>query len=213
MSEALRRELIDAALAMNAAGINRGTSGNLSLRDGDGMLITPSGVRYEALTPGGMVRVHANGEPEGRFRPSSEWRIHHDIYRARPEVQAVLHAHPVNCSALACLRRPIPAFHYMVAVAGGRDIRCAPYATFGSQELSDHVLTSLNGRKACLMANHGLICVGKSPEKVLSLAVEIENLAKTYIHALSVGEPTLLDDEEMDRVLEKFKTYGDQNVS
>jgi L-fuculose-phosphate aldolase len=213
MSESLRRELIDAALAMNAAGINQGTSGNLSVRHGDGMLITPSGVRYEALTPGGIVRVSAEGRPEGRFRPSSEWRIHHDIYRKRPEAQAVLHAHPAHCAALACLRRQIPAFHYMVAVAGGRDIRCADYATFGSQELSEHVLAALEGRKACLMANHGLICISETPEKALSLAIEIENLAKTYMNALSVGEPTLLDDEEMDRVLEKFESYGEENVS
>jgi len=212
MSGKLRRELADTARAMNARGINQGTSGNLSVRDGEGMLITPSGVGYDTLAPEDIVRVGPDGGAQGRFRPSSEWRIHHDIYRARADAHAVLHAHPAHCAALACLRRPIPAFHYMVAVAGGRDIRCAEYATFGTQELSDHVLAALQGREACLMANHGLICVGNTLGKVLSLAVEIENLAKTYMKALSVGEPVLLGEGEMDRVIAKFKTYGDPNA-
>jgi L-fuculose-phosphate aldolase len=144
----------------------------------------------------------------GPRKPSSEWRMHRDVYRARPAAQAILHAHPVHCAALACLRRPLPAFHYMVAVAGGRDIRCAPYATFGTQDLSDHVLAALEDRRACLMANHGLLCLGSDLRSALALAVEIEALARTYLQCLAVGEPVVLEDAEMERVLEKFKDYG-----
>jgi L-fuculose-phosphate aldolase len=203
-----RNELIATARAMNASGLNRGTSGNLSLRDGDGMLITPSGVPYEELGPDDIVRVDAHGAPRGGLRPSTEWRFHHDLYRARPEARAILHAHPVHCTALACLHRPIPAFHYMVAVAGGRDIRCAPYATFGTQALSDHVLRAMEGRRACLMANHGLLCFAATLPQALDLAREVEQLAQTYLACLAVGEPVVLDNEEMERVLLKFADYG-----
>lgn len=208
MSAARRQQLVDTARAMNASGLNRGTSGNLSLRDGDGMLVTPSGVPYDDLGPGDIVRVDRDGVSEGKLRPSSEWRFHHDIYRARPEAGAILHAHPAHCTALACLRRPLPAFHYMVAVAGGRDIRCAPYATFGSQALSDHVLAALEGRRACLMANHGLVCFAGDPPAALDLALEIEHLAQSYLACLAAGEPVVLDDAEMERVLLKFADYG-----
>lgn len=208
MSEALRRALIETARAMNRSGINRGTSGNLSVRSGDGMLITPSGMPYDALEPADVVFVDEGGEAHGQRLPSSEWRFHHDIYRSREDAEAILHAHPASCAALACLREPIPAFHYMVAVAGGRDIRCAPYATFGTQALSDNVLGALDGRRACLMANHGLVCLAGDLEKALALAVEIEHLAGTYLKCLSVARPVLLDDAEMDRVLEKFRRYG-----
>jgi len=213
MSNKDRKQLIDTALAMNASGINQGTSGNLSVRSEGGMLITPSGLNYSELSPDEIVFVDAHGQAEGPARPSSEWQFHHDIYRYRPDAQAILHAHPVNCATLACLRKPMPAFHYMVAVAGGRDIRCAEYATFGTRELSDKVLTALMERKACLMANHGLLCLGENLKKVLALAIEIENLAKIYLHTLSVGGPTILSDEEMDRVVEKFRSYGEQNVT
>lgn len=208
MSAGRRQQLVDAARAMNGSGLNRGTSGNLSLRDGDGMLITPSGVPCDDLGPGDIVRVDRDGVSEGRLRPSSEWRFHHDIYRARPEAGAILHAHPVHCTALACLRRPLPAFHYMVAVAGGRDIRCAPYATFGSQALSDHVLAALAGRRACLMANHGLVCFAGDLPAALDLALEIEHLAQSYLACLAAGEPVVLDEAEMERVLLKFADYG-----
>ena len=208
MSAGRRQQLVDAARAMNASGLNRGTSGNLSQRDGDGMLITPSGVPYDDLGPGDIVRVDRDGVSEGKLRPSSEWRFHHDIYRARPEAGAILHAHPVHCTALACLRRPLPAFHYMVAVAGGRDIRCAPYATFGSQALSDHVLAALEGRRACLMANHGLVCFAADLPAALDLALEIEHLTQSYLACLAAGEPVVLDDAEMERVLLKFADYG-----
>jgi L-fuculose-phosphate aldolase len=207
-----RSQLIATAREMNRSGLNRGTSGNLSLRSGEGMLITPSGIPYDELSPEDIVYVECGDadQPvcEGLRKPSSEWRIHRDVYRARPDAQAILHAHPVYGTALACLRRPLPAFHYMVAVAGGRDIRCADYATFGSQALSDLVLEALHGRRACLMANHGILVIGADPGRALALAHEIEQLAQTYLQCLASGDPVLLDDAEMDRVLEKFKTYG-----
>ena len=211
MSMELRQQLIETANAMNASGINRGTSGNLSVRLEDGFLITPSGINYSELAPEDIVEMNIKGEWGGSIKPSSEWRFHRDIYRQRADAQAILHAHPVFCATLACLVRPIPAFHYVVAVAGGRDIRCAAYATFGTQELSDHVLTALTDRKACLMANHGLICLETDLSRALALAIEIEQLAQVYYQCLAVGEPVILDDEEMDRVLEKFKDYGKRN--
>lgn len=210
MTVELRQLLIDTAIAMNRSGINHGKSGNLSVRHGDGLLITPSGMSYADLQPDDMVWMDEQGSHQGTRLPSSEWRIHRDIYQARPDAQAIVHAHPTDCAALACLHLEIPAFHYMVAVAGGRNIRCAPYATFGSQALSDHVLEALQGRMACLMANHGVICLAGDPGGALALAIEVEQLARTYRHCLSVGKPVILDDEEMDRVLQKFQTYGVQ---
>jgi L-fuculose-phosphate aldolase len=209
MTNALRRQLIDTALEMNRCGLNQGTSGNLSARHEDGLLITPSGVPYADLGPDDIVFMDlASGDWAGPRPPSSEWRFHRDVYRARSDAQAILHAHPVHCAALACLRSGIPAFHYMVAAAGGRDIRCAPYATFGTQELSDHAVAALAGRRACLMANHGLLCLAGDLPGALALAVEVETLAHSYLQCLAAGEPVLLDDAEMDRVIEKFKSYG-----
>jgi len=203
-----RSDLIETAVAMNASGINCGTSGNVSLRHGEGMLITPSGAVYATLHPDDIVLVSADGHWDAGEKPSSEWRFHRDIYLQRPDAHAVVHAHPVYCTALACLGKPIPAFHYMVAIAGGDDIRCAPYATFGTQELSDHVLQALAGRKACLMANHGLVCLERDLPRALALAIEVENLARTYCQCLTLAEPDLLDSVEMARVIEKFKDYG-----
>jgi L-fuculose-phosphate aldolase len=212
MTGRLRQELITVAREMNRSGLNRGTSGNLSIRSGEGMLITPSGLPYEQLEATDIVYVEDRGEAQPRIdgdgKPSSEWRIHRDVYRARPDALAILHAHPVHSTALACLRKPLPAFHYMVAVAGGRDIRCAEYATFGSQALSDNVLEALNGRRACLMANHGILALASDLAGALSLAQEVEQLARSYLQCLAVGDPVILDDAEMDRVLEKFKSYG-----
>ena len=213
MSEALRLRLIETAVEMNRSGINQGTSGNLSIRHEDGMLITPSGMSYTSLEPDDIVFVDREGRQQGLRLPSSEWRIHHDIYCARADAGAIVHAHPTACTALACMHKPIPAFHYMVAVAGGHDIACAPYATFGSQELSNNVLAALAGRKASLMANHGLVCLAEGLDKAIALAIEVEQLARTYLQCLAVGEPVILDDEEMDRVLMKFRTYGVQDVS
>lgn len=208
MSTELRCELIDTALAMNAAGINSGTSGNLSVREGEGMLITPSGMAYESLEADDIVFVDGQGKSEGPRAPSSEWRFHLDLYRQRDDLDAIVHVHPVHCAALACLGRGIPAFHYMVAAAGGNDIRCAGYATFGTQALSDRVIEAMRARKACLMANHGLLAAGTSLDAALALAIEVEHLAETYLAALAVGEPLILDNEEMARVLEKFRHYG-----
>jgi L-fuculose-phosphate aldolase len=202
--------MIATARRMNATGLNQGTSGNLSLRVEGGFLVTPTGMDYEALEPEDIVFMRMDGSHEGRRRPSSEWRFHRDILAARPEVGAVLHAHAMFCTTLACLHRGIPSFHYMVAVAGGVDIRCAPYATFGTEELSRHAVTALEGRKACLLANHGLIAVGTSLADAHKRAVEVETLAAMYWRALQVGEPVLLSEAEMAVVLEKFKTYGQQ---
>jgi L-fuculose-phosphate aldolase len=209
---ALRAEVIATALAMNATGINRGKSGNVSARwrvdDFDGFLITPTGVPYARTSPEQIVVMTLAGETRGSLLPSSEWRFHRDIYAARGDVRAVVHTHAPFATTLACLRRGIPAFHYMVAVAGGNDIRCAPYATFGTQELSDHAVAALAGRRACLLANHGMIAVGTSLEQALALAVEVETLAEMYWRASQMGEPALLSDTEMTRVLEKFALYG-----
>ena len=207
---ALREQMIATARRMNTSGLNQGTSGNLSQRVEDGFLLTPTGMDYDALVPEDLVLMRFDGSHEGRRAPSSEWRFHRDILAKRPEVGAVLHAHSMFCTTLACLRRGIPSFHYMVTAAGGADIRCAPYATFGTEELSRHAVEALEGRKACLLANHGMLALGKDLAGAFKLAVEVETLAAMYWRALQVGEPVLLDAEEMARVLEKFKTYGQQ---
>jgi L-fuculose-phosphate aldolase len=209
MSEELRHRVIETAVEMNRCGLNRGTSGNLSVRLGAGMLITPSGIPYDRLTAGDLAHVDlVSGGSDGLQRPSSEWRIHRDVYLGRDDAEAILHAHPMHSTALACLGRDLPAFHYMVAAAGGNTIRCAPYATFGTQALSDHVTDALADRKACLMANHGLLCLAGDIEKALALAVEVEALAETYLQCLAVGDPVILGEDEMERVIEKFRDYG-----
>lgn len=210
--QALGRQIIDACLAMNASGVNQGKAGNISARFGEGMLITPSGMAYDVLKPMDMVLLSLDGEkadPDS-LNPSSEWRMHADIYRVRPEAQAILHAHPTYCTALASRREGIPSFHYMVAMAGGRDIRCSDYALFGTQALSNTMISALDGRKACLLANHGMICFDADLDKVSGLAVEVETLARQYLHACQGGQPVLLTDAEMDEALERFKTYGKQ---
>jgi ribulose-5-phosphate 4-epimerase/fuculose-1-phosphate aldolase len=208
MSEAIRQAIIDAAREMQRLGLNRGSSGNISVRTVEGFLITPSGMPPDKLRPEDIVAMDEEGRPQGRRKPSSEWRFHRDIYRARPDAGAVLHAHPPFCVALACLGKGIPAFHYMVAMAGGKDIRCAPYATYGTQVLSDHALAALDGRRACLLANHGMIVLDRTLERALALAVEVEGLAEGYWRALQIGTPILLDDQEMALILEKFAHYG-----
>ena len=211
MNKARRQQLVRIAREMNRAGLNQGTSGNLSIRHEGGMLITPSGRDYEQMTPSDIVWLAADADSNTGSdggKASSEWRIHRDVYAAREDAGAIVHAHPVHCTALATLQRGLPPFHYMVAVAGGHDIRCADYATFGTQALSDRVLEALAGRRACLMANHGLLCLAADLPAALALAIEVEALARSYLLALSVGEPVLLDDAEMERVLEKFKSYG-----
>ncbi|MBC8132509.1 MAG: class II aldolase/adducin family protein, partial [Deltaproteobacteria bacterium] len=172
--------------------------------------ITPSGRAYESMQPANVVLVRGDGsfEAADSHVPSSEWRLHRDIYRRRPDAGAIVHAHAPFATTLSCLDRNIPAFHYMVAVAGGTDIRCAPYATFGTQELSDRALAALDGRRACLHSHHGMTVFADSLTAALALAVEVENLAATYWRALQIHEPSLLSDEEMAVVLEKFKSYG-----
>lgn len=206
----LRQAVVAAAQRMNALGINQGTSGNVSARCADGLLITPSGVPYENLTPDRITFLDMDGTPTGPFAPSTEWRFHRDIYARRAEAGGIVHTHSPYATSLACLGQGIPAFHYMVAVAGGPDIRCAGYATFGTQELSDAALGALEGRKACLLANHGMIAFGETVEKALSLAVEVETLAAQYWRALQIGKPRLLSKAEMTRVLKKFESYGKQ---
>ncbi len=211
----LRRDIIATANRMNAARINYGKSGNVSARAPagartEGFLVTPTGIEYEATKPEQIVFVNWEGNHEGTTLPSSEWRFHRDIYLARPDVGAIVHTHAIYATTLACQHRGIPPFHYMVAVAGGRDIRCAPYATFGTDELSGHAVKALEGRRACLLAQHGMIACGSDLKAALSVAVEVEVLAKMYWHALQLGEPPHLSDAEMDLVIEKFKTYGQQ---
>lgn len=210
INDAQLRKVIDTALRMNALGINQGRSGNVSVRTGKGLLITPSGVAYDALKRDDIVWMDYNGGWAGPFKPSSEWHFHLGILKARPDVNAVIHTHSAFATSLACLHRDIPAFHYMVAVAGGNTIRCAPYATFGTEELSRHAIAALEDRRACLLANHGMIALGDDLDRALDLAVEVETLAEQYWRALQIGEPVLLDDDEMARVLEKFRTYGKQ---
>lgn len=203
----LREVLVDTARAMNRAGLSRGTSGNLSARLDDGMLITPSAVPYEAMGPGDLVRMEADGAVVGAGKPSTEWRLHAGVLRARPEVGAVLHAHPPFSTTLACLRQGIPAVHYMVAVAGGDTIPCAPYATFGTAALAEAAVDALTDRTACLLANHGLVTLGATPADALALAVEVEALAAVYWRALQAGEPVILTEEEMADVREAFHDY------
>lgn len=204
---ALRRTVVAAARAMNGLGINQGNSGNVSVRAGKGFLITPTALPYDRTGPQDIVAMALDGSHRGTRRPSSEWRFHRDIYAARPDAGAVVHTHAVHATALACLRKPIPRFHYMVALAGGEDIRCAPYATYGTQELSDHALAALEGRKACLLANHGLIALGVDIDAALALAVEVETLAHQYLLALQAGAPKLLTRAQMAQALAKFADY------
>jgi L-fuculose-phosphate aldolase len=203
-----RQAIIEAALEMEGLGLTRGSSGNISLRSEGGFLVTPSGMPPRTLQPEDLVEMAMDGTWSGSRKPSSEWRFHRDIYAARPEIAAIVHSHPPFGIALASHGRGIPAFHYMVAMAGGRDIRCAPYATYGTQELSNYAVAAMEGRFACLLANHGMIAAGKNLERAVALAVEVESLAEGYWRALQIGEPVILGDAEMDLVIEKFKSYG-----
>jgi L-fuculose-phosphate aldolase len=204
-----RVALIDTCRRMNAVGLNQGTSGNASVRVDGGLLITPSGLDYEKTFPADIVKIDLEGKVlRGHRPPSSEWHFHCRVMAAKPKAGALLHTHSIHATTLACLSRGIPPFHYMVAVAGGRDIRCAPYATFGTEKLADAVLDALDGRLACLMENHGMIVLGRDIEDAFKRAVEIETLANQYLKALAVGMPKLLTVGEMDVVLEKFKNYS-----
>ncbi|MCP4386694.1 MAG: class II aldolase [Gammaproteobacteria bacterium] len=208
--KSLARQVIDSCLAMNAQGINQGNAGNVSTRFEDGFLITPSGMSYDRLQPADIVQVNLDGSSQDRLKPSSEWRMHRDIYLHHENAGAVLHAHSTFATAISCLRRDIPAFHYMIAVAGGSDIRCADYALFGTQALSDNMLAALQDRRACLLGTHGMICFHDSLDKALWLGVELETLAKQYWHALQIGKPVILSDAQMQQVIEQFAGYGKQ---
>jgi L-fuculose-phosphate aldolase len=207
----LRTAIIAACRHMNAIGLNQGTSGNISVRFRDRMLITPSGVPYGEMAPEDLAAMPIEGEYgswDGPLAPSSEWRFHLDITRARPEVGAIVHAHSTFATALAIARKDIPACHYMIAAAGGPTIRCGAYATYGTKELSDAALKALEGRSACLLANHGMIATGPDLDKAMWLAVELETIARQYVVSLSIGGPVLLSDAEIAKVKESFKSYG-----
>ncbi|CBG89581.1 L-fuculose-phosphate aldolase [Citrobacter rodentium] len=205
----LSREIIETCLEMTRLGLNQGTAGNVSARYQDGMLITPSGVPYERMTEKMIVFVGNDGDYEEGKLPSSEWRFHLAAYQTRPDAYAVVHNHAIHCTAVSILNRPIPAIHYMIAAAGGNSIPCAPYATFGTRELSEHVAVALRNRKATLLQHHGLIACEANLQKALWLAHEVEVLAQLYLSTLAVVDPVpVLSDEEIAVVLEKFKTYG-----
>ena len=209
--DALRRAVIDTALTTSREGLSPGKSGNVSARVAGGMLITPTGLAYKTLGEADIVFVSDRGDTRpGSLKPSSEWRFHLAIYAARRDVGAIVHCHSMNATALACAEKPIPAFHYMVAVAGGADIRLAPYATFGTTELAEAVVAALEGRKAALLAHHGQVACGADLAAALDLAREVETLAGQYVRTLQIGGGPLLGEGEMARVLEKFCGYGQQ---
>ena len=213
-NRALRRELVDVARAMNSTGLNQGTSGNLSLRIEGGLLVTPSSLPYEQMEMEDLVAIDFCGHPlvselaVRDRRPSSEWRLHADVLADRPDAMAVFHCHPVHATALACHDRGIPPFHYMTAVAGGDDIRCAPYATFGTAELSANTVRALRDRQACLLGHHGLVSLGRDLDQALKIAVEVETLAEMYLQALQLGEPPLLSRTQMEEVHMQFRGLG-----
>lgn len=206
----LRLDLIATARAMQPAGLNRGTAGNVSVRSGDGFYITPTGMPYATLQADDIPLMALDGSHQGSRKPSSEWRFHRDLYAGRPEVGAVLHAHSPFAVSLACLRYDIPAFHYMIARFGGDSIRCADYAIFGSPELSTAALSAMHERKACLLANHGLLVAGRDLAEAMALAIELEELCEQYWRACQLGQPVILSADEMTAVLAKFAGYGQQ---
>ena len=210
-----RKQIIEFSLKLNSTNLSPLRSGNISIRinedDKDGYLITPSGKKYENLKPEDIVFMPLNKKNESLDEkdknPSSEWRFHHDIYKNKKEAKAIVHAHSPNATAVSSHGKPVPPFHYMVALAGGEDIKCANYATFGTKELSNNVIKSLENRKACLMSNHGQVAFGNNLEEAFELALEIENICHQYVIALKIGDPKILSFEEMKKVLEKAKNY------
>jgi len=214
MNEAdLRLAMLAALRQLDARGLNRGSTGNLSHRLGDGLLITPTGMGADDISAEDLVWLGFDGTRLGRLKPSSEWHFHQALYRARPELHAIVHTHATHATALACLRRELPAFHYMVAVAGGDSVRCAPYRLFGTEALSDAVVEAMHGRKACLLATHGVVSAGATLREAMKVMTEIESLCQTYLAALAVGEPALLSATEMAEVIDKFRGYGQGPVA
>lgn len=215
--QAQREQLLYISQQLASLGLNRGTSGNASIRvenslQQPGFLITPSGMSVDKMSLDDMVWMDFSGNASGTRQPSSEWRFHLDILKNKPEVNVVIHTHSMFATTLSTFRKDIPAFHYMIALAGGDSIRCAPYALFGSQQLSDYAIAALQDRKACLLANHGMIVVGETMEKALSITQEVETLCEQYLRALQVGEPYILTHEEMLEVQQRFKSYGSWTV-
>src|SRR5262245_20190140 len=206
--EAQRREIVAACRDMNRRGINQGTSGNISVRVKEGFLITPSGMPYDEMKAGDIVPMKTDGSYLGKRKPSSEFRFHTSIMGARPEVGAIVHTHSMFATTIGILGLEIPAVHYMIAAAGGSNIRCVPYITYGTQELADAALKALKDRNACLLANHGMIVVGPTLKKAMWLAVEVETLAAQYCGALQGGKPHIIADAQIRTVMEKFQTYG-----
>ena len=204
----VRTSIVEACRRMNALGINQGTSGNVSVRWRDGLLISPSGVDYAGMTANDVVFIGYDGSYQGEVKPSSEWRFHAAIIERKPEVGSVVHTHAIYCTTLAIRGMGIPAVHYMVAAAGGPDIPCVPYVTFGTRELADLVVTALEERAACLLANHGMIATGPDLKKALWLAVEVETLARQYFNALLIGGPNVLSDAQVEATQRRFETYG-----
>ncbi|MEK0429124.1 MAG: hypothetical protein RL001_1651 [Pseudomonadota bacterium] len=204
----LRQRIIQACHQMEHSGLNRGTSGNVSCREGDYFLITPSGVPVPQLSPDGIVAMDFTGKIIGEGKPSSEWHFHLNLLKNRPELNAIVHTHSPHATALACLREDLPAFHYMIAIAGGDSVRCAPYALFGTEALSAHAVNAMKDRKACLLANHGLIAAGRDLDEAMAVATEIESLCQQYLLARQTGQPVLLSSEEMRAVIDRFRSYG-----
>ena len=203
--------LIETALQLQKIGLNHGATGNCSCRDGDTYLITPSGVETQNLSEDKIVRMDFEGnvvDSISNLKPSSEWRFHQDIMSKRQEVGAVVHTHSIFASTVSLFGNELPPFHYMIAVAGGSSVRCAPYAMFGTQELSDNIIDALLDRKACLIANHGLVSIGANLAEALQIAEEIEHLCQLYIEAKKLGEPNLLNQKQMIEVIERFQSYG-----
>ncbi len=222
---AARTALIAACQSLNALGINQGNAGNISLRSGNTMLISPSAIPYDQLRPDLIAQMTLDpaqptittpNDPTGIWtspwtgpcKPSSEWRFHRDILSARPDIHAIVHTHAIFATGLAIAHRPIEACHYMIACFGGHDVRCAPYATFGTQALSNNALAALEGRTACLLANHGMIALGETLDRALWRAVELETISKQYTHALMLGDPHILSRAEINEALAQFAVYG-----
>ena len=207
-----RENLLSLAQKLIETGLNKGTAGNASVRlkenGSDGFLLTPSGMAVEDMRAASMVQMQFDGSYEQGKIPSSEWRLHRDILASRADINAVVHTHSMFATTLACLHKDIPPFHYMIAVVGGDTIRCAPYALFGSQALSDNALAALIDRKACLLANHGMIALGRGLDDALAVTVEVENLCEQYWRALQLGDPHILSETEMYEVFQQFKGYG-----
>ncbi len=209
----MRAELLAIAQKLATLGLNKGTSGNVSVRHEDGFLITPSGMDIAEMQTSSMVMMSMDGTPQSTGKPSSEWRFHRDIYQAKPHVGAVIHTHSMFATTLACLQKDIPPLHYMMAMAGGDNIPCAPYALFGTQALSDGAIAALEDRKACLLANHGMIATGRDLKQALAITQEVETLCEQYWRALQIGQPYILSQQEMAEVFEQFKGYGSWNQS